>query len=55
MQLTADIIYFFAELCICFGIALRYILSALLKLTVWAILILAPVAVPELILRALGH
>lgn len=55
MQLTADIIYFFAELSICFGIALRWILCSLLKLAFGAAIILAPVAIPELILRVLSH
>lgn len=52
MKLAANLIYFCAELAICFWLG---ILRPLLTLAALAAVVIAPVAIPELILHALSH
>lgn len=52
MKIAANLIYICAELAICFWLG---ILRPLLTLAAVAAVVIAPVAIPELILRALSH
>jgi len=52
MKLAANLIYICAAHAICFWLG---ILRPLLKLACGVAIMLAPVAIPELILRALSH
>lgn len=52
MKLAANIIYICAELAICFWLG---ILRPLLTLAALGAVVIAPVAIPELIFRLLQH